>query len=66
MKEFLSRAGRPYIDKNVEEDPSAYSELRALGWRSIPVTLVNGRAVKGFDQVALRAALDAPPPPADR
>lgn len=67
MKEFLSRANRPFVEKNVEEDAGAYQELIALGWRAVPVTIVAGRAVKGFDKAALTLALEAAAaPPPDR
>ncbi len=59
MKEFLSRAGRPFVEKNVEEDAAAYAELIARGWRTIPVTIVAGLAVKGFDPAGLTHALEA-------
>ena len=45
--------------KSVDEDESAHDELIALGFRTIPVTVVDGRAVMGFDQVRLREALGA-------
>ena len=57
MKEFLSREQQPFIEKNVEDDDSAYDELIALGFRAVPVTMVNGRSITGFDEAALRAAL---------
>lgn len=57
MKEFLSREQQPFIEKNIEDDDSAYDELIALGFRVVPVTMVNGRAIRGFDEAALRAAL---------
>ena len=67
MKEFLSRAGARFEEKNVEEDPGAYRELVGRGWRTVPVTLVDGRAVKGFDPGALAEALTgAGEPPPDR
>ena len=67
MKEFLSRARRPFVEKNVDEDQAVYAELVALGWRTVPVTIVGGRGVKGFDPDALRAALEAAGPlPPDR
>jgi len=47
------------VAKNVEDDPAAYAELVALGWRVVPVTIVAGRGVKGFDPAALREALEA-------
>ena len=64
MKEFLSRAGRIFTVRRVDEDDSAYDELIALGWRTIPLTIVGGRAIKGFDEQALRAALAAETPEA--
>ena len=62
MKEFLSREQRPFTVRNVEDDDLAYEELTSLGFRVVPVTLVNGRAIKGFDEAALRAALDESAP----
>lgn len=59
MKEFLSRERYAFTARNVEEDDSAYEELIALGFRVVPVTIVNGHAIKGFDEPALRAALAA-------
>ena len=57
VKEFLSREGHAFVTKNVEEDPAAYDALIALGFRVVPVTVVNRRAINGFDERALRDAL---------
>ena len=57
MKEFLSRAGYPFTAKDVEEDHDAYSELLALGFRSVPITVIDGQAIKGFDEAQLRELL---------
>lgn len=57
MKEFLSREGYAFTLKNVEQDDAAYDELLALGFRAVPVTVVNGTPVNGFDEAALRARL---------
>ena len=59
MKEFLSREGYSFDAKNIEEDDAAYDELMALGARSVPVTVIDGRIVRGFDQAQLREALAA-------
>jgi glutaredoxin len=65
VKEFLSRAGVPFVDRNVEEDASAYDELIKRGWRTVPLTVVGNREVKGYDvptlEAALRAAAEPPP-----
>jgi hypothetical protein len=62
VKEFLSRAGNTFLVRNVDDDDAAYEDLIALGFRAVPVTVVNGRPVKGFDEPALRAALAGEPP----
>jgi len=45
--------------KNVEDDEGAYDELTSMGFRVVPVTFINGRAIKGFDEPALQEALRA-------
>jgi glutaredoxin len=62
VKEFLSREQRAFTVRNVEEDESAYETLMSLGFRVVPVTFIDGRAIKGFDEPALRAALGASGP----
>jgi hypothetical protein len=65
VKEFLSRAGRPYLEKNVEEDDDAYRELIARGVRAVPLTVLGDRVVTGFNEAELRRLieLDAPQSP---
>lgn len=66
MKEFLSQAGRTFTVLNVDDDLDAYHRLIALGYRTVPVTLVGERSVAGFDPDALSALLangeERPPP----
>jgi glutaredoxin len=57
VKEFLSRAAVPFTAFNVDEDERAYDELIARGYRTIPVTVIGERVVKGFDVEALTASL---------
>jgi glutaredoxin len=49
----------PFTAHNVDEDDRAYDELIARGWRTVPVTVIGERVVKGFDADALTAALAA-------
>lgn len=58
MKEFLSQAGVPFDVKMVDDDEKAYDELLALGYRSVPVTVVGETTVRGFDVAALTTALE--------
>ena len=57
MKEFLSREGVPFTAHNVDEDDRAYDELVARGFRTVPVTILGGRALRGYDPAALAAAV---------
>jgi glutaredoxin len=57
VKQLLSRLGVAFIARNVDEDDRAYDELLALGLRTVPVTLIGARAVKGYDEPAILAAL---------
>jgi glutaredoxin len=59
VKEFLSRAGREFEDRNVDEDESAYDDLIARGFRNIPVTVIGEHVIRGFDPAALTAGLEA-------
>ena len=59
MKEFLSREHHAFVERNVEEGDSAYDELIALGYRTVPLTIVGAAAIKGYDLAALRRALAA-------
>jgi glutaredoxin len=57
VKELLSREGVPFTAYNVDEDQRAYDELIERGWRSVPVTIIGMRAIKGYDVAALMAAI---------
>ena len=58
MKEFLSRAGHHVTVKLVDEDSAAYDELLALGYRTVPLTIIGAEAVPGFDPTRLTKALE--------
>ena len=47
----------PFTAFNVDEDDRAYDELIARGYRTIPVTVIGERVVKGFDAAALTSAI---------
>jgi glutaredoxin len=59
VKAWLSREGVPFDAYNVDEDDRAYDELIARGFKSVPVTIIGDRAVRGFDEAALADALAA-------
>jgi glutaredoxin 3 len=57
VKEFLSRKGIDFIERDVAQDEEAMRELEALGVLATPVTLVNGEIVVGFDKPKLERLL---------
>jgi glutaredoxin len=57
VKEFLSRERVPFAAHNVDEDDRAYDDLIGRGFRTVPVTLIGGRALIGYDPEALAAAI---------
>ena len=59
MKEFLSHAGAAFTVMNVDEDDRAYDALIARGLRTVPVTIVGDRVIRGYDPAALEQALAA-------
>jgi S1-C subfamily serine protease len=54
LKEFLSRKGIPYQDHDVSADPLAAQEaVRLTGQNNVPVTVIDGQTVVGFNQSRL-------------
>jgi glutaredoxin len=56
-KDFLAHSGIEHTVKDVRTDAKAREELLAMGFRSTPVTVIDGRAVPGFDRVRLMELL---------
>jgi membrane-associated protease RseP (regulator of RpoE activity) len=69
LKEFLSSKGIRYEDHDVNTDPVAAQEaVRLTGQNGVPVTVIDGQTVVGFDQprlewllVQARTQADMPP-----
>jgi glutaredoxin-like protein NrdH len=57
VKELLSREGVPFTAYNVDEDERAYDELLSRGWRTVPVTVIGERVLRGFNPVELASAI---------
>jgi S1-C subfamily serine protease len=54
LKEFLSSKGIPYQDHDVSTDSLAAQEMvRLTGQNGVPVTVIDGQTVVGFDQPRL-------------
>lgn len=56
-KEFLSKHGVEFQDRNIAADPSALEELRKLHVMTTPVTKIAETVIVGFDEEKLRKEL---------
>ena len=53
MKEYLSRKGVEFTERDVTSEPAAMGELEKLGFLSTPVTVINGEVIVGFNRKRL-------------
>jgi len=58
VKEFLSQRGIGFEERDVSRDPLAAQELvRNTGQMGVPVTIIDGQMLVGFDRVRLEQIL---------
>lgn len=58
VKEFLSQKGISFVEKDVNVDRTAASELfRLTKQMAVPVTVIDGQTIIGFDRVRLEHVL---------
>ncbi len=49
-KEYLQEKGVAYVEKNVQTDKDARKELMQMGHMGVPVIVIDGEEVVGFDR----------------
>ncbi len=52
-KQYLSEKGVNYEEKNVQTDSSARKELMKMGHMGVPVIIVDGEEIVGFNKARL-------------
>lgn len=52
-KDYLNGKGVSYEEKNVQTDPQARKELMSKGYMGVPVIIVDGEEIVGFDKSRL-------------
>ena len=57
-KEFLREKGFEYEEKNVSTDMEARKELMEMGFMGVPIILVDGETVEGFNKGKLEKLLE--------
>jgi glutaredoxin 3 len=59
VKEYLEQFRLPYRERDVASDPAARLELEGMPVTGVPVILIGGEAVLGFDRARLDDLLKA-------
>ena len=58
LKRYLQQKGVRYVEKDVSRDTAAAAEMVAKSRQNgVPVTIINGRAVVGFNKNAINRLL---------
>lgn len=60
VKSFLSEKGVSYEERNIDQDERYAEELWNTGMRSVPVTVIGGAHILGFNVTQLTKALEEP------
>lgn len=59
MREFLSAHKIEFTERNIRRDPEARQYvIDTLGVEAVPLTMIDGETVIGFDQARLEALLN--------
>lgn len=56
-KNYLKEKGIEYEEKNVQTDKEARKELMAMGHTGVPILIINGEQVVGFDKERIDSLL---------
>lgn len=56
-KDYLKDKGVDFDERNVQTDDQARDELISKGYTGVPVLIINGEEIVGFDQARIDAAL---------
>ncbi len=59
VKNHLKEKGVDYVEKNVSTDNQARRELMSMGHMGVPVILIDGEEIVGFDKDKIDALLGA-------
>ena len=57
VKVYLSRKGIPFTEHNVSLEPEAKKRLLGMGYRTTPVTVIDGEVIVGYRPPQIEAAL---------
>lgn len=57
-KDYLKSLGQEYTEKNVSTDAEARKELMKMGYMGVPVIIIDGNEMVGFDKEKISELLE--------
>ncbi|HSH36161.1 glutaredoxin family protein [Schnuerera sp.] len=57
-KDYLQEKGVPFTEKNIQTDKDARKELMSMGHMGVPVLLIDGEEIVGFDKPRIDQLID--------
>lgn len=57
-KNYLNEKGYSYSEKNVQTDKDARKELMSMGHMGVPVLVIDGEEIVGFDKDKIDSLLE--------
>lgn len=52
-KDYLNERGVPFVEKNIQTDPEARKELMRMGHMGVPVIIIDGEEIVGFNKARM-------------
>ncbi len=52
-KDYLNEKGIPFVEKNIQTDLEARKELMKMGHMGVPVIIINGEEIVGFNKAKM-------------
>lgn len=52
-KDYLNERGVPFVEKNIQTDPEARKELMRMGHMGVPVIVIDGEEIVGFNKARM-------------
>lgn len=52
-KDYLQEKGVAFVEKNIQTDPEARKELMRMGHMGVPVIVIDGEEIVGFNKAKM-------------
>lgn len=55
VKEYFKKKKIPFLERNVQQSKKAKDELLEMGYRTVPIILIDDEEIVGFDKKKLNS-----------